>query len=171
MLRHVIKLREAAFASPDEQSDAASGSSASSRRLYKIDEVDEYQRSNPFIRTGYRHQLNVLSCLRSTFSLHNETVNIWTHLLGFVFFSGLLVRDLLVIPAHLPLLRPIALPDLLVLGGVLVCYQLCMIMSSLFHTFTCHSQQVSQRCLSLDLGGITLALLATYLSGIYYAFW
>ncbi len=46
-----------------------------------------------------------------------------------------------------------------------------MILSSLFHTFTCHSKAVSERCLSLDLVGVSLALLATYLSGIYYAFW
>ncbi len=46
-----------------------------------------------------------------------------------------------------------------------------MILSSLYHTFSCHSVELSHRCLSLDLLGITLALLATYLSGIYYAFW
>ena len=46
-----------------------------------------------------------------------------------------------------------------------------MILSSLYHTFTCHSQQWSENCLTLDLIGITMALLATYLSGIYYAFW
>ena len=46
-----------------------------------------------------------------------------------------------------------------------------MILSSVFHTFTCHSKHVSERALSLDLLGITLALLATYLSGVYYAFY
>ena len=50
-------------------------------------------------------------------------------------------------------------------------FQACMILSSLYHTFTCHSQQWSENCLTLDLIGITMALLATYLSGIYYAFW
>ncbi len=169
MLTHLIKLRDVARARclpPPPPPDQGRG------RLYKIDEVEEYQRSNPYIRSGYRHRLSALACLLSTFSLHNETVNIWTHLLGFVFFAGLLVRDLLlVLPSHLQLLEKMALADLLVLVGVLVCYQACMILSSLFHTFTCHSQRVSERCLSLDLVGITLALLATYLSGIYYAFW
>ena len=33
------------------------------------------------------------------FSFHNETVNIWTHLIGFVIFVGLLAWDIfLVIP-------------------------------------------------------------------------
>ena len=43
-----------------------------------------------------------------------------------------------------------------------------MFLSSVYHTFCCHSRTVSEKCLSLDLAGITLALLATYLSGVYY---
>ena len=46
-----------------------------------------------------------------------------------------------------------------------------MVLSSLYHTFACHSPKVSINCLTLDLMGITMGLLATYLSGIYYAFW
>ena len=46
-----------------------------------------------------------------------------------------------------------------------------MILSSLYHTFTCHSPKWSGTCLTLDLIGIIMAILATYLSGIYYAFW
>jgi len=131
-------------------------------KLYKIDEVDRYQRSNPYITSGYRHRLNALDCVKSALRLHNETVNIWTHLAGFLVFSALLIRD-----AWLP----VTLADWLVLAAVLVCYQACMILSSLFHTFTCHSEHVSQRCLCLDLAGISLAVLASYLSGVYYAFW
>ena len=46
-------------------------------RLYKIDEVPEYQRSNPFILTGYRAKINVLACVKSILAVHNETGNIW----------------------------------------------------------------------------------------------
>ena len=52
-----------------------------------------------------------------------------------------------------------------------VFFQLTMVLSSFYHTFSCHSPKVSENCLSLDLLGITMGLLATYLSGIYYAFW
>ena len=55
---------------------------------------------------------------------------------------------------------PIASPHLFL--------QACMFLSSVYHTFCCHSRTVSEKCLSLDLAGITLALLATYLSGVYY---
>ena len=47
-----------------------------------------------------------------------------------------------------------------------------MVLSSLYHTFECHaSEKVAETCFSLDILGITVGLMATYLSGIYYAFW
>jgi predicted membrane channel-forming protein YqfA (hemolysin III family) len=43
-------------------------------------------------------------------------------------------------------------------------------MSAVYHTFNCHSRNVSEKCLSLDIAGITLSFLATYISGIYFMF-
>ena len=40
--------------------------------------------------------LKHFQCLVSIFRMHNETVNIWTHLLGFLIFSILLPYDLLI---------------------------------------------------------------------------
>ena len=37
---------------------------------------------NEFITTGYRTELGVWDSLKSMFGLHNETGNIWTHLIG-----------------------------------------------------------------------------------------
>lgn len=54
------------------------------------------------INTGYRSVcLGYQGCVQSIFSLHNETVNIWTHLLGFVFFFCLMVRDLVWPQGHI----------------------------------------------------------------------
>ena len=47
-----------------------------------------------------------------------------------------------------------------------------MVLSSLYHTFECHaSVKVAETCFSLDILGITVGLMATYLSGLYYAFY
>ena len=47
-----------------------------------------------------------------------------------------------------------------------------MVLSSLYHTFECHaSNKVAETCFSLDILGITVGLMATYLSGLYYAFY
>ena len=65
-----------------------------------------------------------------------------------------------------------------------------MVLSAIFHTFNSHSQEASEFCLMLDLGGISCSITASYISGnrfickwckitklicpfsgIYYAFW
>lgn len=50
-------------------------------------------------------------------------------------------------------------------------FQTCMILSSVYHTFSCRSEKHYECFLSFDLLGIALSLLAIYISGIYYAFW
>lgn len=144
-------------------------------RLHKITDVDETtrQNSNPFILTGYRNRLGSVDCLRSLFQLHNETINIWSHLIGFAFFAGLFVHDLiLVIPAVTEDGTRVSKADFLILSTLLICYQATMVLSSLYHTFSCHaSDSFMYACLSLDILGITLGLMGTFLSGIYYAFW
>ena len=53
-----------------------------------------------------------------------------------------------------------------------VILQATMVLSSLYHTFECHaSNKVAETCFSLDILGITVGLMATYLSGLYYAFY
>jgi len=45
--------------------------------------LPEWLRDNELIETGHRPQLNnFYSCLMSVFSVHSETGNIWTHLIG-----------------------------------------------------------------------------------------
>ena len=53
------------------------------------------------ITRGYRLGLDYKQCLLSIFRLHNETINIWTHLLGFLFFSVLIVKDSLWTQEHI----------------------------------------------------------------------
>ena len=62
--------------------------------LLDIAEVPDYAKEEA-ITTGYRKPLDYLGCVRSILWLHNETVNIWTHLLGFFFFFFLMVDNIL----------------------------------------------------------------------------
>ena len=48
---------------------------------------------NPVLKTGYRPPLPVTECFSSIFTLHNETVNIWSHLLGGLGFLALLISE------------------------------------------------------------------------------
>src|SRR5947209_6233020 len=69
--------------------------------LLTIYEVPHYMRTNSFITTGYRPEMDWKRAVTSVLHLHNgcifftqlvylqiiETVNIWTHLLGAIGFS------------------------------------------------------------------------------------
>lgn len=62
-----------------------------SKRLLLIEELPKDRQENQYVLSGYRFYRNTKDCLRSMFKLHNETMNIWSHLLGFFFFSYLSV--------------------------------------------------------------------------------
>uniref|UniRef100_A0ACD6AAX6 Uncharacterized protein n=1 Tax=Avena sativa TaxID=4498 RepID=A0ACD6AAX6_AVESA len=63
-------------------------------RLVSYEELPEYMKENEFILNHYRSEWPLLHAFLSVFSWHNETINIWTHLLGFVLFLGLTVWHL-----------------------------------------------------------------------------
>ena len=51
-----------------------------------------WMRVDPYIRRGYRRQLGSFAeCFRSLFYLHNEFVNIWSHLLPALFYLSAVV--------------------------------------------------------------------------------
>lgn len=57
-----------------------------------IEELDEDSKWNIFIKTGYRINYSTWrQILMSLFEWHNETINIWTHLVGFIVFFIILM--------------------------------------------------------------------------------
>ena len=83
-----------------------------------------FRRANPYIWTGYREdRLGFVSCLRSLLCLHNETVNIWSHLIGYVLFNLLLVRDVFQFYS----VYNVTTADLAVLVGFLICLQVTIL--------------------------------------------
>lgn len=70
-----------------------------------MEEIPEWMRDNDLVLAQYRPQMGVRQALRSLFSLHNETYNVWSHVVGLVLFVGLLAQWLL---APLP---PFANPE------------------------------------------------------------
>ena len=54
-------------------------------------QAPEFMRYNPYIETGYRINFDTFWKLgKSLFMLHNETVNIWSHLIGALAFVVLM---------------------------------------------------------------------------------
>uniref|UniRef100_A0A182N1D6 Progestin and adipoQ receptor family member III n=1 Tax=Anopheles dirus TaxID=7168 RepID=A0A182N1D6_9DIPT len=135
------------------------------KQVVAYDDAPEHLRFNPFIRTGYRTYLSARLCLESMFWWTNETVNIWSHILGLCVFLILAYYDTAMLQIQANTV------DKVIVGMLLFSFQLCMIFSSIYHTFSCHSADSYDRLLAFDLFGIALSLLAIFMSGIYYAFW
>lgn len=64
-----------------------------------INEAPPWERDNEFILTGYRINYNSWSSIfRSILEFHNETVNIWSHLLGALLFVALVAAMVISAP-------------------------------------------------------------------------
>lgn len=66
--------------------------------LLKFEELPEYMKDNEFILDYYRVNWSLKQALFSLFHWHNETLNVWTHLIGFVVFVGLTISNLMHVP-------------------------------------------------------------------------
>ncbi|XP_008795847.1 heptahelical transmembrane protein ADIPOR1 [Phoenix dactylifera] len=62
--------------------------------LVSYEELPEYMKENEYILGYYRAEWPIVNALLSLFSWHNETLNVWTHLLGFFLFLGLTLQHL-----------------------------------------------------------------------------
>lgn len=137
-------------------------------RLYTYEQVPCFLKGNPYITDGYRAYLPSRLCLKSLFIVSNETVNIWSHLFGFLLFFSLGVYDTLVM---LPAAQA-SHDDYIIYTIFLFCFQVCMLCSTGYHLFCCHrSEKTSRRWLALDYAGISVGLLGCYIPGVFYAFY
>ena len=54
--------------------------------------LEEHNKDNLYMLTGYRICFNTYrDCFNSLFMIHNETMNVWSHLIGAILFSGMVV--------------------------------------------------------------------------------
>ncbi|XP_009606704.1 heptahelical transmembrane protein 1-like [Nicotiana tomentosiformis] len=61
-------------------------------------ELPKYMKDNEFILNYYRANWPIKEAFLSIFRWHNETLNVWTHLLGFILFVGLTIVNVVEVP-------------------------------------------------------------------------
>ncbi|BFZ17231.1 hypothetical protein BsWGS_20270 [Bradybaena similaris] len=135
--------------------------------LLNYHELPDFMKGNPFVVQGYRAMLPLSMCIRSLLLWTNETVNIWSHFLGFYIFLLIALYDNLI---ALPQIEG-SFSDHIILTLGLACYMFCMLCSAGFHTFCCHSEKASRRWLAVDMTGVSIGIIGCYLPSVYYAFY
>lgn len=136
--------------------------------LLTFEAIPTWFQANNYILTGYRRpQYSWSGCINSIFGyLHNETVNIHTHLFGALGLLYLLLNVGATQASYTTLTwhDPVGF-SLFLLAGVF-----CLGASALYHTANCHSPNVSKRCHALDYSGIIVLTVGSFYPGLHYGF-
>lgn len=132
------------------------------------DQLEPWRRDNAYILSGYRTTSN--SYWRSFLSLgylHNESVNIWSHLLG---AFGFTVAGAFLHSVVAPRYETASGADLLVWSCFFAGAFLCLGMSATYHAISNHSPDVARLGNKLDYSGIVFLIVGSYVPAIYYGF-
>ena len=129
------------------------GWSSASRRLGASNELPAWYAPYKHILGGYRLGYDACDCARSLFQLHNETLNIWSHVLGLAAWVHASAAQLAA--------EPLASADGATRRAHVALYGLCALMplaSSLAHAFHCRGPAASRLAWRLDFAGIACLL-------------
>lgn len=150
-------------------SDAAiRAGKALASRLWTWHELPEWYQDNEYILTGFRPISNSYrTCLRSMFEIHNQTGNIYSHLLGSLWMLGLAfwLNDY-----ARTTYADISKDDYLVFGLCFMGSVTCFAVSAVYHTLSNHSCTTSEFCLKLDFLGIIGVTAGYFPPGLWYTF-
>ncbi|CAL8579671.1 hypothetical protein XPA_005405 [Xanthoria parietina] len=156
---------------PEEKSSETQQHSATrpDSVLLSWDQILPWQQDNRFIISHYRPaSFSYLRSLKSLGWLHNQSVNIYTHLLGAVFFvaSALWFHRELAVRYQSASRTDVFVFDCFFLGSTL-----CLAFSASFHTLTNHSAEVARSWLLFDMIGIVCLTTSSFFPGVYYGFY
>lgn len=137
--------------------------------LMTWDDLPHWRQDNQYIRGNYRQESR--SYLRSLCSLtywHNETVNIYSHLIPALLSLPFAIAMYKVMQ---PRYKQAAQSDVTAFCCFFLGAALCLGMSAIYHTLTNHSPLVNQVGNQLDYVGIVLLITGSFVPSVYYGFW
>ncbi|KAF6811663.1 ADIPOR-like receptor SPBC12C2.09c [Colletotrichum plurivorum] len=136
--------------------------------LLHWDDLPPWRRDNAYILSGYRPDSNsYTSSFRSLGYLHNESVNIWSHLLGAAFF---LVAGFFLHHEIRPRYASASQADVVVFSCFFAGAVACLGMSATYHAISNHSPAVAKWGNKLDYSGIVFLIVGSYVPALYYGF-
>ncbi|PNS17684.1 Phospholipid:diacylglycerol acyltransferase [Sphaceloma murrayae] len=136
--------------------------------LIAYQDLPEPWKVNPHITKGYRFCETKLDCVRSCFYINNETVNIWSHLLGLILVISLAFYSY----PRLPDFSSYTTTDVLIAAVFFFAACKCLICSTMWHCMAAHSDQtLMERFACVDYTGISFLVAASIMTTEYTAFY
>ncbi|PQK09868.1 hypothetical protein BB8028_0002g01920 [Beauveria bassiana] len=154
--------------------DNASGSrsgEAGRPALLSFDEMPEWFQhdNNEWILHGYRPiSGSVRASFRSWCYLHNETVNIYSHLIPAAVF---LLGEWFILQYLAGKYSRVTSTDFVAFSFFMLTATICYALSALYHTLMNHSCTVDHFCHRLDMLGIGVFIVGDIILGVYIIFW
>jgi adiponectin receptor len=137
--------------------------------LQKFEDLPVWYQDNPYVRDHYRPVSNsIFGCLYSWTYVHNETLNIYTHLVPAVLSVFAQVWMQVMINRSFP---EAEVGDRLIFALNTGAATAAFAMSTFYHTLMNHSFHVSSLWLRIDYVGILALTLGSFFSGIYVGFY
>ncbi|KAH7016044.1 hemolysin-III related-domain-containing protein [Microdochium trichocladiopsis] len=152
--------------------DDASGSGEAGRpALLSFDEMPEWFQhdNNQWILHGYRPiSGSFRASFRSWWYLHNETVNIYSHLIPAVVF---LLGEWYILQDLAGKYSRVTSTDFVAFSFFMLTATICYAFSALYHTLMNHSYTVDHLYHRLDMLGIGIFIVGDIILGVYIIFW
>ncbi|KAI9286344.1 hemolysin-III related-domain-containing protein [Umbelopsis sp. AD052] len=162
------KITEVAGLASDRMDSVKKIVADEARRLLLYDELPIEWRNNAHILTGYRFLPTPSACWHSLTYVHNETGNIYTHLLGFFFFLGLGIYELF----YSTSLASVPNFDRIVFAIFFIAACKCLMCSTVWHTLSgINDYDIFKRMACLDYVGISVLISASVVLLEYYGFY
>lgn len=125
--------------------------------------------NNEWILHGYRPiSGSVRASFRSWCYLHNETVNIYSHLIPAVVF---LLGEWYILQYIASKYSRVTSTDFVAFSAFMLTATICYAFSALYHTLMNHSYTVDHLCHRLDMLGIGIFITGDIVLGVYIIFW
>ena len=140
-----------------------------SQSLRIWDEIPSWQQDNEYILSGYRQATGSFKkSFESLGYIHNETVNIYSHIIGAAIFLTAPIYTYRALYLRYPQADE---ADILVFSTFFYGVSICFLLSATYHIISNHSSKVQAFGNQLDYLGIVILMWGSTIPSIYYGFY
>jgi hypothetical protein len=137
--------------------------------LVHWNDLPHWMQDNQHIHGSYRQaSYSYSKSLQSILYWHNESVNIWSHLVPAIL--SLPVATVLYKVLQ-PRYEQASLPDVIAMSCFFLGAATCLGMSATYHAVSNHSPPVAKFWNQLDYAGISILIAGSFIPSVYYGFW